>query len=371
MNEINIGRVIVSKRKEKGITQEELANHIGVTKASVSKWETHQSYPDVALLPVLASFFNISIDELINYRPQMTKEEIRKLYRRLSDDFATKPFDIVIDECREIIKKYNACFPLLLQMGILITNHIEFFINRDDLLKIIEEVKKLFIRVKEESGDLALAKQALYMEACACLAAGDPQSTLNLLGTDSLEEMLHDPLIASAHQMTGQTQEAKAVLQIAMYKSIVSMFNLFTNYLMFSTDDPAKFDEVLHRALGLADIFNLRKLHPAVLAGLYICGAQGFAFQDKKEKTLEMLEIYTDIVLKDTYSLRLHGDDFFDLIESRLDKLDLGIDPPRNEKLIMKNALDIVQKNPVFSFLAGEKRFENIVENLQRINNNQ
>ena len=42
MKEINIGNVLVVKRKEKGITQEELAHYMGVSKASVSKWETGQ-----------------------------------------------------------------------------------------------------------------------------------------------------------------------------------------------------------------------------------------------------------------------------------------------------------------------------------------
>ena len=56
MKEINIARAIVSRRKEKGITQDELASYIGVSKASVSKWETGQSYPDITFLPQLAAF---------------------------------------------------------------------------------------------------------------------------------------------------------------------------------------------------------------------------------------------------------------------------------------------------------------------------
>jgi transcriptional regulator with XRE-family HTH domain len=63
MKEINIAKVLVNKRREKGVTQDELANYIGVSKASVSKWETEQSYPDVTFLPMLASYFNISVDE--------------------------------------------------------------------------------------------------------------------------------------------------------------------------------------------------------------------------------------------------------------------------------------------------------------------
>jgi len=107
MKEINIAKVLVKKRKEKGITQDQLANYIGVSKASVSKWETEQSYPDVTFLPQLAAYFNISIDELMDYKPEMAKEEIRKLYRRLSSDFASKPFDTVMEDCHQIIKKFR------------------------------------------------------------------------------------------------------------------------------------------------------------------------------------------------------------------------------------------------------------------------
>lgn len=78
MRGLNIGKCIVHKRKEKGITQEQLANYIGVSKASVSKWESGSSYPDIVLLPELATYFNISVDELLGYSPQLTKEDIKK-----------------------------------------------------------------------------------------------------------------------------------------------------------------------------------------------------------------------------------------------------------------------------------------------------
>lgn len=45
--------------KEKGITQEQLADYMGVSKASVSKWETGQSYPDIVILPKMAAYFKL------------------------------------------------------------------------------------------------------------------------------------------------------------------------------------------------------------------------------------------------------------------------------------------------------------------------
>ncbi len=67
MKELNIGRILIENRHKRGVTQDELANYMGVSKASVSKWENAVTYPDITILPKLAAFFNISIDELMGY----------------------------------------------------------------------------------------------------------------------------------------------------------------------------------------------------------------------------------------------------------------------------------------------------------------
>lgn len=63
MKEINIAKTLVVKRKEKGITQEELAKYIGISKASISKWETGQSYPDITFLPLHGYYFKEILKE--------------------------------------------------------------------------------------------------------------------------------------------------------------------------------------------------------------------------------------------------------------------------------------------------------------------
>ena len=77
MKEMNLGRILIENRHKRGITQDALAAHIGVSKGAVSKWETGSSLPDISLLPQLASYFDISIDELIGYQPQMEKKIFR------------------------------------------------------------------------------------------------------------------------------------------------------------------------------------------------------------------------------------------------------------------------------------------------------
>ncbi|MGE5678624.1 MAG: helix-turn-helix domain-containing protein [Pseudomonadota bacterium] len=365
MKEINIAKVLVNKRKEKGITQEELANYIGVSKASVSKWETEQSYPDVTFLPQLAAYFNISIDELIDYKPQMTKEDIRKLYRKLSADFASKPFDMVMEGCRNTVKKYYSCFPLLLNLGILMINHIELLKDPQKSASLTEEAKVIFIRVREECDDVSITRTALYMEALCSLISGDPNTALELLDGTVAPALPPESILASAYQMKGMVDEAKSVLQVGIFQDIVVLFNFFPAYLMLCADDPTKFDEVLRRSLVVAETFDMRHLHPGVLVGLYISAAQGYIVQKNHNKALEMLQKYTEMVTSDIYPLRLHGDTFFDLLDGWLDKLDLGTDLPRDEKTIRKSMSDVIVNNPMFSVLSDEPGFQSIIEKLQ------
>ncbi len=70
MDTLNLAENLIRLRREKEVTQEEVANFIGVTKASVSKWETKQSLPDILLLPVIASYYGVTVDELLGYKPQ-------------------------------------------------------------------------------------------------------------------------------------------------------------------------------------------------------------------------------------------------------------------------------------------------------------
>ncbi len=360
-----MAKVLIKKRKEKGITQDELADFIGVSKASVSKWEREQSYPDIALIPQLAAYFNISIDELMDYQPQMIKADIRQLYRRLSSRFASQPFDQVMDECRQIIKKYYSCFPLLLQIGILMVNHAELVKDTQKSTALFEEAKALFMRVKEESDEVALARQALYMEALCNLAAQDANAVLMLLDETVEPALPPEILLSSAYQMLGRIDEAKSVLQVGIYQDIVVLFNFFPSYLILCANEPAKFAEVLRRALGVAQTFDLRHLHPGVLIGLYIAAAQGYIMQGNRDKALDMLQQYTEIIISDIYPLSLHGDDFFDLLERWLDKLDLGTDLPRDEKTIRKSMADAIINNPAFALLAEEPSFQAITAKLQ------
>ena len=68
MTSMKINEQIAFLRKQKGLTQEELAKSLGVTNQAVSKWESAQCCPDIGLLPDIARLFDVSVDELMGYK---------------------------------------------------------------------------------------------------------------------------------------------------------------------------------------------------------------------------------------------------------------------------------------------------------------
>ena len=77
MKKQTLGMMISTLRKEKGMTQLELAEKMGVTDKAVSKWERDLSFPDINSIPKLAELFEISVDELMQVKTE-TKENVNQ-----------------------------------------------------------------------------------------------------------------------------------------------------------------------------------------------------------------------------------------------------------------------------------------------------
>ena len=85
MTKQTFGSTIAALRKEKGMTQLELAQNMGVTDKAVSKWERNLSFPDVASLPKLAELLGVSVDELLEAKTSAQEEPARSKVRALSE----------------------------------------------------------------------------------------------------------------------------------------------------------------------------------------------------------------------------------------------------------------------------------------------
>ena len=104
---ITIGENIKRMRNQKSVTQEKLAESIGVTAQAISRWESGTGYPAIEYLPELAGFFGISVDELLGVK--LSEREVRReeIYSTISN----------IEECGynptafNLLREYHAEFP--------------------------------------------------------------------------------------------------------------------------------------------------------------------------------------------------------------------------------------------------------------------
>lgn len=102
---MEIGAQIRALRKQKGISQDILARHIGVTYQAVSKWENGSTMPDIAMLPTIARFFGVSTDYLLGFDLFGSDSEVKMI---CSTAFAHRKTDLAQAEAvlREGLKRY-------------------------------------------------------------------------------------------------------------------------------------------------------------------------------------------------------------------------------------------------------------------------
>ena len=82
---MSIGKQIKYYRKKFGLTQEQVANHLGVSTPAVNKWEKGNTYPDITLLPAFARLLKIDMNELFLFQDELTDQEIGEFVNEVSE----------------------------------------------------------------------------------------------------------------------------------------------------------------------------------------------------------------------------------------------------------------------------------------------
>jgi transcriptional regulator with XRE-family HTH domain len=375
VKDLNIGEVILRKRKEAGLTQETLADFMGVSKASVSKWETGASYPDIVVLPQLASYFDISLDELMGYERRLTGEDVKEVYEKLTKELAGKSHEDAREIALKVAKKYYSCYPLLFQIGVLILNHGGGASSDEDIKhEAYNEAKQLFERVKNSADSVELKRIALQSEALCELTLKNPQASIALLESEShiTTQLSTSAILALSYQELDQNKEAKMALQESILDSVIILIYDISSYLSICEDDMNHFEEACKRAMTLADIFNIQQILPVAMLTFYLSAAEGYIKFAKSDRTLDMLHEYSEIAMSPMYPLKLRGDEFFNFaseIEEKNTKESSIVMPESHgsEISIKENIVNGVVDNPKFESLAEEPRYEEITNKLKAV----
>ena len=108
---LTLGQKIKELRKRDGRKQEDLASALGVTNQAISRWEKDGSYPDMEMIPAIANYFGITIDELFGYENDRDKKISTIIGKVDAYDIKHSGDDHWVDECLTILREGLAEFP--------------------------------------------------------------------------------------------------------------------------------------------------------------------------------------------------------------------------------------------------------------------
>ena len=238
---MKLGEKIKTLRKQKNISQEVLAQYLGVTFQAVSKWENGTTMPDVATIPAIASFFGVSTDELFDfnlYEIQKQVEAIVDEHSRYWDTDKPKAEQII----RDGLKKYPGNDILLnCLIGVL-----ELPGRSDEVISVAkaliestryDEVRLDAYRIMAEAyaaqGDLSAAKDAIEhipeiyftkLEVAARLLEGEDAYEAAQKQKNISAEGLIDMLIITAKHLMAQGEREKALSQLRIAQKVMDAF---------------------------------------------------------------------------------------------------------------------------------------------------
>lgn len=236
---MNIGNRIKALRKARGLTQEQLANAIGISFQAVSKWETNIAYPDITLAPVLANFFGVSMDELFDFNLDEKEKEIKEIVDKAYEYRECDP-----KKSREILEEGLKKYP---ENDILLNNLLYVIIDPDETISIAS-------KLVERTSDSEVKYDAFRFLAYAYKKKGDLTSAENAI--EQIPEIYFTKLTEIAYLLDGEPKFNAAEKQkwISFENLIQMMWKLAECYE--AKEDYAEAILEAEKALELLAILN-------------------------------------------------------------------------------------------------------------------
>lgn len=158
---MKISETIKARRKELNLTQEQVADCLGVTAPAVHKWEKGVSFPDVSLLPALARLLKIDMNALFSFEKELTEQEINLFSNEVISVIQKEGYQAGYELVMEKIRQFPGCAPLLYTMGALLEGSLTLF-GEENREKYEEHIACMYEQAVE-LGEGSVRDNANYM----------------------------------------------------------------------------------------------------------------------------------------------------------------------------------------------------------------
>ncbi|QQK06888.1 helix-turn-helix domain-containing protein [Miniphocaeibacter halophilus] len=366
---LKLGDIISEKRKEINWTQEELAGYLGVTKASVSKWERGRSHPDILLLPEIATLFNITIDELLCYESNLTNNQIVILTENLSSLLNEKGIEEAYKQLNFYLRRYKNQAKFLISMAQWLLNSTYAVKEEKNLEKYYKKVFELTGQVKNISSNTIYLEEAELIESVTYMLKKEYSKIIGI--GEKLLSPVHnglDEVYISALLANGNLDEFEYGFQILLYQNAVNTLGIIVAKLTTLPVNEVWFAKLIKLGENIIDLLDLKEMPTNSTLGYYIFAALGYCQLGKVELALFYLEEYTGIIENLDFPIQLKGIELFDKLEEWLDNNVIFQSTNTMKEEDVKRALaEPILNNPGFSRLEKEEKFKNIVKRLREI----
>lgn len=355
--DIKIGEKITELRREKKMTQEQLANILGVSAPAVSKWETDSSYPDITMLCPLARALGTDVDTLLSYEETLSEEEqgrymteIIAMVREGKAAEAEEKLEQLLHSYPSAVSlKYSAiaAFSLLEMNSAACGEEAETAKNKE----------RWKARKKELAGAIyASGDSAFYLPAISMLISLELADD-NL---DRAEALLKQTLVNTGdftihwvqlYQKKGEYDKALGTVQRNLYKLVSDM----RTCLMVLLGNNMEFDR--ERTLEICDVFRRQEELFGVGGGTGVgVIAEVYLRLGMKEKALTCLE---EFVNRLTEGLNLPNQALF-YPEFSSESMGLQVSAE-----LRQSVLSGLEQDDCLEELRGEERFQAMIRKLK------
>lgn len=256
-----IADVIKTKRREKGLTQEAMAQRLGVTTPAVSKWENGNSLPDISLLSPIARLLDISLDTLLCHEKELSDAEANSLVEQLLARFETKSLDDNFLWMKQCIEKYPSSHFLILWMAQVFYGKLceDTTAEREKYEGYIAECYERVLE-SEDSGMKRSAASALYHFYLAQAKYSEAERYLAYISDENPDRKQK---LAYIYSQTGREDEAIKMYEELLYAAYQSMnASLQGSYIMaMRAEELEKAHFLVDKQRGIAALLEFGEFH--------------------------------------------------------------------------------------------------------------
>lgn len=261
---LSMNETIRARRRALGMTQEQLADRLGVSAPAVSKWEQGASYPDVTLLSALARALGIDLNTLMGFARTLEKAEINRMLTRVNDAAKAEGIDAALALSKAFAQKYPSCGALLFGLAATLEGRMMMAgMTQAERRPVSAQLEDWYARAAD-SEDEETREAAAYLLAARALNRGD---------TDAAQAMMarlpREPVTARWTLDTGlllargEREQAAAHVQRALFARAGDMQQMLLRLIQMEIDAGSP-----DRAQALADLTSrfveLLCMHPYI-----------------------------------------------------------------------------------------------------------